>query len=163
MDVKNAFLHGDLHEEVYMHPPPSVTVPPGHAYRLHRALYVLKQATRAWFERFSSVITAAGFIASDHDPALFVHVSEHGRTLLLLYVDDMLITGDDNEYIAFVKARLTEQFMMSNTGPLNYFLGIEVTSTPDGYYVSQQKYLQDLIDRSGLRYSNNSYTHIATY
>ena len=57
-------------------------------------------------------VKAAGFTPSDHDPALFVHVSKHGRTLLLLYVDDMLITGDDNEYIAFVKARLSEQFMI---------------------------------------------------
>jgi len=103
MDVKNAFLHGDLHEEVYMQPPPDVKVPPGYVCRLRRSLYGLKQAPRAWFERFSSVITTHGFIPSDHDPALFVHISARGRTLLLLYVDDMLITGDDHDYIAFVK------------------------------------------------------------
>jgi hypothetical protein len=97
LDVKNAFLHGDLNEEVYMHPPPGVMVPDGHVCRLRRALYGLKQAPRAWFERFTSVVKAAGFTPSDHDPALFVHVSERGRTLLLLYVDDMLITGDDND------------------------------------------------------------------
>jgi len=141
MDAKNAFLHGDLHEEVYMQPPPDVKVPPGYVCRLRRSLYGLKQAPRAWFERFSSVITAAGFIPSDHDPALFVHISARGRTLLLLYVDDMLITGDDHDYIAFVKNRLREQFMMSDLGPLSYFLGIEITSTPDGYYLSQQKYI----------------------
>lgn len=84
MDVKNAFLHGDLHEEVYMEPPPGVEVPSGYIWRLRRALYGLKQAPRAWFARFSSVICAAGFCPSDHDPALFVHTSEHGRTLLLL-------------------------------------------------------------------------------
>lgn len=95
MDVKNAF-HGDLHEEVYMQPPPGVAVPSG---RLCRALYGLKQAPRAWFERFVSVIQAAGFSSSDHDPALFIHISSCGCTLLLLYVDDMLITGDDVEYI----------------------------------------------------------------
>ena len=141
MDVKNAFLHGDLHEEVYMQPPPGVKVPPGYVCRLRRSLYGLKQAPRAWFERFSSVITTAGFIPSDHDPALFVHISARGRTLLLLYVDDMLITGDDHDYIAFVKNRLSEQFMMSDLGPLSYFLGIEITSTHDGYYLSQQKYI----------------------
>ncbi|WVZ93136.1 hypothetical protein U9M48_039142 [Paspalum notatum var. saurae] len=150
LDVKNAFLHGDLHEEVYMQPPPGFKVPDGYVCRLRRALYGLKQAPRAWFERFTLVVKAAGFTPSDHDPALFVHVSERGRTLLLLYVDDMLITGDDDEYIAFVKARLAEQFMMSDLGPLSYFLGIEVTSTPRGYYLSQHKYLQDLIARSGL-------------
>jgi hypothetical protein len=93
MDVKNAFLHGDLTEEVYMQPPPGVVAPPGYVCRLRRALYGLKQAPRAWHERFVSVIQAAGFSPSDHDPALFVHLSPRGRTLLLLYVDDMLITS----------------------------------------------------------------------
>lgn len=110
----------------------------------------LKQAPRAWFERFNSVVCAAGFSPSDHDPALFTHTSEHGRTLLLLYVDDMLITGDDLEYITFVKQRLSEQFMMSDLGPLSYFLGIEVTSAADDYYLSQHRYIEDLISRSGL-------------
>jgi hypothetical protein len=58
------------------------------------------------------VVTAAGFSASAHDPALFVHVSSHGRTLLLFYVDDMIITGDDPEYISFVKAHLSDQFLL---------------------------------------------------
>ena len=75
---------------------------------LRRSLYGLKQAPRAWFERFASVITAASFSPSVHDPALFVDLSARGRTLLLLYVDDMIITGDDLEYIAFVKDHLSE-------------------------------------------------------
>ena len=75
MDVKNAFLHGDLHEEVYMQPPPGVDAPSGHVCRLRRALYGLKQAPRAWFEHFVSLIRAAGFSPSDNDPALFIHVS----------------------------------------------------------------------------------------
>jgi hypothetical protein len=106
MDVKNAFLNGDLREEVYMHPPPGVDTPSGHVCRLRRALYGLKQATRAWFERFISVITATGFSSSEHDPALFVHISPKGRTLLLLYVDDMLTTGDNSEHISHVKQHL---------------------------------------------------------
>jgi len=150
MDVKNAFLHGDLHEEVFMQPPPGVEAPAGHVCRLRKALYGLKQAPRAWFERFSSVVRAAGFSSSDHDPALFVHTSGSGRTLLLLYVDDMLITGDDQKYIAFVKRKLSEQFKMSDLGSLSYFLGIEVDCTDDGYYISQSRYTQDLVARSGL-------------
>jgi hypothetical protein len=58
----------------------------------------------------------------------------------------MLIRGDDSDYISFVKARLSEQFHMSDLGPLSYFLRIEVTSTPDGYYLSQRKYIHDLLD-----------------
>jgi hypothetical protein len=132
-----------------MHSPPGYSVPDDHVCRLRRSLYGLKQAPRVWFERFTSVVTAAGFVASQHDTALFVHTFPRGRALILLYVDDMLITGDDYEYIAFVKACLSEQFHMFDLGPLSYFLGIEVTSTLDGYYLSQRKYINDL-DRAGL-------------
>ena len=87
LDVKNAFLHGDLQQEVYMHPPPGLPSPSGLVCRLRRTLYGLKQAPRAWFARFSSAVTVAGFQPSPHDPALFVYSSSHGRILLLLYVD----------------------------------------------------------------------------
>ncbi|WVZ73920.1 hypothetical protein U9M48_022171 [Paspalum notatum var. saurae] len=119
--VVNAFLNGELREE----PPPGYSVLEGMVCRLRRSLYCLKQAPRAWFQRFAFVVTAAGFSVSAHDPALFVHTSSRGRTLLLLYVDDMIIIGDDPQFIAFVKARLSEQFLMSDLGPLRYFLGIE--------------------------------------
>jgi hypothetical protein len=142
MDVKNAFLHGDLNEEVYMQPPPGVNALPGYVCRLRRALYGLKQAPRAWFERFVSVINAAGFKPSDHDLALFIHLSARGRTLLLLYVDDMLIIGDDAEHISHVKRQLGSQFQMSDLGPLSYFLGIEVMHSVKGFYLSQSKYIQ---------------------
>jgi len=96
------------------------------------------------------VIHAAGFSSSEHDPALFIHISPRGRTLLLLYVDDMLITGDDDEHISFVKKHLGEQFQMSDLGPLSYFLGIEVQNSAQGYSISQSKYIHDLIARSGI-------------
>jgi hypothetical protein len=133
-----------------MQPPPGVAAPFGHVCRLRRALYGLKQAPCAWFERFASAIMAARFLPSHHDSALFIHHSSHGRTLLLLYVDDMLITGDDEAHISSVKRQLGEMFMMSNLGPLSYFLGIEVLHSAKGYYLSQSKYIQDLIARSGL-------------
>jgi hypothetical protein len=150
LDVKNAFLNGELLEDVYMCPPPGYSVSEGVVCHLRRSLYGLKQALRAWFQRFASVVTAAGFFASAHDPALFVHLSSCGRTLLLLYVDDMIITGDDPEYIAFVKARLSDQFLMSDLGHLRYFLGIEISSTSDEFFLSQEKYIQDLLDRASL-------------
>jgi hypothetical protein len=80
------------------------------------------------------VVTAAGFSVSAHDPALFIHVSPRDRTLLLLYVYNMIITSDDPEYIAFIKARLSDQFLMYDLDPLRYFLGIEIYSTPDGFF-----------------------------
>ena len=150
MDVKNAFLHGDLHEKVYMQPPLGVDAPPGYVCRLRRALYGLKQAPRAWFERFASVIQAVGFTPSDHDPSLFIHLSPRDRTLLLLYVDDMLIMGDDAGHISVLKKQLGELFQMSDLGPLSYFLGIEVQHSPKGYFLCQSKYTEDLIGCSGI-------------
>jgi hypothetical protein len=108
LNVKNVFLNGELCEDVYIRPPPGYSVPEGMVCHFRRSLYGLKQAPRAWFQRFAYVVIAASFFTSAHDPALFVHVSPHGKTLLLLYVDDMIITSDDNEYIAFVKARLSD-------------------------------------------------------
>jgi hypothetical protein len=90
------------------------------------------------------VVTAVGFSASAHDPILFVHVSPRGQTLLF-YMDNMIITSDDPEYITFVKAHLSDQVLMSDLGPLRYFLGIEI-STLDGFFLSQEKYIQDLLD-----------------
>jgi hypothetical protein len=96
------------------------------------------------------VITVAGFSASAHDPVLFVHTSSRGRTLLLLYVDDMIIIGDDSKYIAFIRACLTEQFLMYDLVPLCYFLGIEFSSSSESFYLSQEKHILDLLDRASL-------------
>jgi hypothetical protein len=90
LDVKNVFLNGELHEDVYMRPPPGYFVPEGMVCHIHRSLYGLKQTPQAWFQHFASVVTAVGFSASVQDLALFVHVSPRGRTLLLLYVDDIV-------------------------------------------------------------------------
>jgi hypothetical protein len=159
LDVKNAFLNGELREDIYMHPPPGYSIPEGMVCHLHRSLYGLKQAPHTWFQHFASVVTAAGFSTSAHDLALFVHVSPRGRTLLPLYMDDMIITGDDPKYIAFVKARLSDQFLMSNLGPLRYFLGIEI-STPEGFFLYQEKYIQDLLDRASLTDHRTPETHM---
>jgi hypothetical protein len=82
-----------------MQPPPGYSVPDGIVCRLQRSLYGLRQAPHAWFERFTFVVTATGFSPSFHDLAIFVHTSPRGRTFLLLYIDDMIIIGDDPEYI----------------------------------------------------------------
>jgi hypothetical protein len=150
LDVNNAFLNGELCEDIYMRPPPGYSVPEGMVCHICRSLYGLKQAPRTWFQCFASVVIAAGFSTSTHNPALFVHVSPRGRTLFILYVDDMIITGDDPEYIAFVKAHLIDQFLMSDLGPLRYFLGIEISSTSEGFFLSQEKYIQDLLDHASL-------------
>ena len=95
MDVKNAFLNGNLSEEIYMQPPPGLSVESNKVCHLQRALYGLKQALRAWLAKFSSTISRLGYMASHYDSALFLRRTDKGTILLLLYVDDMIITGDD--------------------------------------------------------------------
>ena len=153
MDVKNDFLNGELSEEVYMKLPPGYSQPPGFPHRvcrLQRALYGLKQAPQAWFEKFSSTISQHGFSGSSFDTAVFLRQSDHGITILLLYVDDMIITGDDMQSIQDLKLFIGRQFEMKDLGPLNYFLGIEVSSSADGYYLTQAKYTLYLISRASI-------------
>ena len=95
MDVKNAFLNGDLSEEVYMQPPPSLSIEPNKVCHLQRALYGLKQAPWAWFAKFSYIISRLGYMASHYDSALFFRRTNKCTILLLFYMDDMIITGDD--------------------------------------------------------------------
>ncbi|GKV30597.1 hypothetical protein SLEP1_g39391 [Rubroshorea leprosula] len=150
MDVKNAFLHGNLKETVYMKPPLGYSHSKSMVCKLKRSLYGLKQAPRAWFERFRQVIVDAGYVQSSHDYSLFMHNSPQGVTLLLIYVDDMLITGSNKEGIAKLKELLCRSFQMKDLGPLTYFLGLEVHSSSRGYAVNQRKYVLDLIQFANL-------------
>ncbi|XP_057487612.1 uncharacterized mitochondrial protein AtMg00810-like [Actinidia eriantha] len=150
MDVKNAFLNGDLQEEVYMTPLPGVFHNPEEVCKLKKALYGLKQAPRAWFKKFSIVITSLSFRSSNHDSALFIKVTIAGHILLLLYIDDMVITGDDVAEIDRLKLELTSRFEMKDLGPLRYFLGIEVAFSPKGYLLSQSKYIADILEHACL-------------
>ncbi|KAL0550370.1 hypothetical protein IC582_014879 [Cucumis melo] len=158
MDVKNAFLNGILSEEVYMKPPPGTSSPPHKVCLLRRALYGLKQAPRAWFATFSSTITQLGFTSSPHDTALFTRHTPQGIVLLLLYVDDMIITGNDPHAISDLQHYLGQHFEMKDLGSLNYFLGLEVSRRSDGYLLSQAKYASDLLARSGITDSNTAST-----
>ncbi|XP_058770683.1 uncharacterized mitochondrial protein AtMg00810-like [Vicia villosa] len=150
MDVKNAFLNGELQEEVYMVPPQGVSHNQGEVCKLKKALYGLKQAPRAWFGKFTTVITSIRFRSSDHDSALFVKTTHHGLILLLLYIDDMIITGDDTDGINDLKLQLSKQFEMKDLGTLRYFLGIEVAYSPRGYLLSQSKYISNILEQARL-------------
>uniref|UniRef100_A0A2N9G7K3 CCHC-type domain-containing protein n=1 Tax=Fagus sylvatica TaxID=28930 RepID=A0A2N9G7K3_FAGSY len=148
--LRMPFLNGELTEEVYMQAPPGYSDCPDKVCLLRRALYGLKQAPRAWFAKFSSIVHQFGFSSSSHDTALFIRRSDKGMILLLLYVDDMIITGDDHSGISDFKLFLHQQFEMKDLGHLSYFLGLEVSSDSTGYYLSQAKYASDLLSRTGL-------------
>ncbi|XP_028124053.1 uncharacterized protein LOC114321104 [Camellia sinensis] len=133
-----------------MQPPPGSSIPPSKVYKLRRALYGLKQAPRAWFAKFSSTIHDFGFSSSAYDSALFIRKTECGTILLFLYVDDMIITGDDTVGISSLKQFLSRQFEMKDLGLLSYFLNLEISHDPSSYFLSQAKYTSDLLAHASL-------------
>lgn len=151
LDVKNAFLHGELKEEIYMKLPTGMTITaPNAVCKLRRSLYGLKQAPRAWFEKFRSTILHFSFTQSQYDSSLFFQQTTIGMVFLLVYVDDIIITGDDKGMITKLQSMLHSTFQMKDLGHLTYFLGLEVHSRNHGLFLNQHKYIQDLIELAGL-------------
>ncbi|KAJ9539426.1 hypothetical protein OSB04_032159 [Centaurea solstitialis] len=144
-DVKNAFLHGELKEEVYMEAPPgfSDNFKTGEVCRLKKSLYGLKQSPRAWFGRFTLAMKKYGFKQSNSDHTLFLKRKGKFVTCLIIYVDDMIITGNDKEEITKLKEGLFTEFEMKDLGELKYFLGIEVLRSKQGIFICQKKYVLD--------------------
>ncbi|GKA44030.1 ribonuclease H-like domain-containing protein [Tanacetum coccineum] len=128
LDVKNAFLNGDLSETVYMHRPPSFVDAkfPNHVCHLQRSLYGLKQAPRAWFQRFAGYATRPEFYHSRCDSSLFFYRHGSQVTYLLLYVDDIILTTSSTAFLQQLIDSLHRKFDMTDLGALNYFLGISV-------------------------------------
>ena len=136
-DVKNAFLHGDLAEEVYMQQPPEFTLgPPGTVCRLQKSLYGRKQSLRMWFGRFNFVMKAQGYTQSNGNATLFFCHSPIGVSILAVYVDDILITGSDAAEACRLGDSLAKEFKIKALGPLCYFLGLEVVYSTHGIFVS---------------------------
>ncbi|XP_049936825.1 retrovirus-related Pol polyprotein from transposon RE2 isoform X2 [Nymphaea colorata] len=148
LDVKNAFLNGHLEEEVYMSMPPGY-VQSGKCCHLKKALYGLKQSPRAWFERLRIVMKTNGYKQGNCDHTLFIKQRDGLVSLLLVYVDDMIVTGDDEEEKRKMKERLAAEFDLKDLGKLRYFLGIEIARSETGLVISQRKYTLDLLKETG--------------
>jgi Reverse transcriptase (RNA-dependent DNA polymerase) len=150
MDVKNAFLHGELEEEVYMDVPPGLLVPEKDAVcRLRKSIYGLKQSPRAWYGKLSSALIKVGYKKSNADSSMFTYVSDKGIVIILIYVDDLVITGSDQLGIDSLKVHLRTEFDIKDLGYLRYFLGIEIARSHKGLFLSQRKYVLDLLKESG--------------
>lgn len=129
LDIKNAFLNGDLEEEVYMQIPPGLesSSTANMVCRLRKSLYGLKQSPRAWFDRLTRVVNKDGFNQCQSDHTMFVKHSMEGKVaLFIVYVDDIVITGNDYDQIDHLKGLLATEFEVKDLGQLKYFLGMEV-------------------------------------
>ncbi|KAG7556870.1 Retrotransposon gag domain [Arabidopsis suecica] len=151
MDVKNAFLQGELEEEVYMKPPPGLEDhnAPGKVFKLKKAIYGLKQSPRAWYHKLSTTLLKRGFKKSEADNTLFTLPSKEGIVVILVYVDDIIISGNDKVGIQETKTFLKSVFDIKDLGELKYFLGIEVCRSKEGLFLSQRKYTLDLLSQVG--------------
>lgn len=151
LDVSNAFLHGVINGEVYMRQPIGYKDPdhPQFVCKLSKALYGLRQAPRAWYSIFSGFLLQQGFIQSKVDSSLFIKTAAEGVTLVLIYVDDILITGSLSSYITELIQLLCSKFVMKDLGNLSYFLGIEVLHHVPNLLLSQTKYATDLLVKAG--------------
>lgn len=152
LDVNNAFLNGQLHEDVYMQQPQGfIQGESTLVCKLHKAIYGLKQSPRAWYESLTNTLISFGFQQSKCDPSLLIF-NKHGCCLLILiYVDDIIITGSSNTAINLIVNKLNDTFSLKQLGTLEYFLGIECKLTPSGaLHLSQAKYIRDILHRAGM-------------
>lgn len=152
LDVKNAFLHGTLNETVYMEQPPGFVHSQYDQYvcLLQKSLYGLRQAPRAWYDKFSNFLLEVGFFCSSTDPSLFILHQGQETILLLLYVDDIILTGSSEQLLQTFIHSLSVKFHMKDLGQLHYFLGIEATRTSTELFLCQTKYALDLLSRANM-------------
>jgi hypothetical protein len=164
MDVKSAFLHGELEEEIYMEQPVGfVTAGSEHLVcRLQKALYGLKQASRAWNMQFHGVLCDLGFTRTYSDAGVYVyHLQEGGDTLfMILYVDDITILGSSLSKINDLKASLSSRYEMTDLGEIQSYLGVNITRDRANrtMEINQSDYIRDVVERFGMLDSNPVYT-----
>lgn len=160
MDVTNAFLHGNLDEEIYMKMPQGysgigsriaastnqLSGPRSQLVcKLKKSLYGLRQSPRLWFDKLSLTLLSLGYEQSKADYSLFVSQDGSSSTLVLVYVDDLLISGNNQSSVDQLKVMLSQSFHMKDLGPVSYFLGLEIERSAAGFFLSQRKYVIDLL------------------
>ncbi|PKU82870.1 Retrovirus-related Pol polyprotein from transposon TNT 1-94 [Dendrobium catenatum] len=147
LDISNAFLHGDLHEDVYMRQPPGFTDPtsPNAVCKLQKSLYGLKQAPRQWFEKLTQFLLARGFRFSRSDPSLLILTIQNIQIFFLIYVDDILVTGNDSQAIQTLLTDLRTTFALKQLGDIALFLGIQTIRTPEGLFLTQHHYAEKIL------------------
>ncbi|PKU60575.1 Retrovirus-related Pol polyprotein from transposon TNT 1-94 [Dendrobium catenatum] len=152
LDVSNAFLHGLLTDTVYMSQPRGFVNHnyPNYVCRLQKLIYGLRQAPRQWYTTFTQFLLTIGFEYSKANPSLLTLHQNQTRIFLLFYVDDILVTGNNDEAISTVLTKLHSKFNMKNLGPAHHFLDIKIQSLKDKYFLSQSYYALSILNSVNL-------------
>nr|AAU10766.1 putative polyprotein [Oryza sativa Japonica Group] len=147
MDVKSAFLNGFTQEEVYVKQPPGFENPdfPNHVFKLSKVLYGLKQAPRAWYDRLKNFLLTKGFTMGNVDKTLFVLKHGYNQLFVQIYVDDIIFGYSTHALVVDFAEIMRREFEMSMMGELSYILGLQIKQTPQGTFVHQTKYTNDLL------------------
>jgi hypothetical protein len=151
LDVKLAFLNGELKEEVYVEQPQGFVIQgeEGKVYKLRKALYGLKQAPRAWYSHIDNSFNESGFKRSKNELTLYVnHQGNVNLLIVALYVDDLILTGSSTEMIEEFKKEMVKKYEMSDMGLLHYFLCIEVYQDKEEVFISQKMYVEKILKNS---------------
>lgn len=151
LDIKNAFHHGDRNEERYMVQPLGF-IAQGEdktVCKLRKILYGLKQSPRAWFGKFSQTLEIFGINKCKSDHSVFHKTSKQGIILLVVHMDDIVITENDEEGITSLKQFIHTHLQTKDLGELKYFLGVEVIRSNNGIFLCQRKYILDLLTETG--------------
>ncbi|GJT06453.1 retrovirus-related pol polyprotein from transposon TNT 1-94 [Tanacetum coccineum] len=156
MDVKTAFLNGDLQEEVFVSQPEGFEDQdnPTHVYRLKKALYGLKQAPRAWYDTLSKFLLANNFFKGAVDPTLFTRKSGKHILLVQIYVDDIIFASTDHNACNIFSKEMSSKFQMSMMGQMSFFLGLQVSQSPGGIFINQAKYALKTLKNNGMDLSD---------
>ncbi|GJZ58899.1 putative ribonuclease H-like domain-containing protein [Tanacetum coccineum] len=153
MDVKSAFLYGNITEEVYVKQPPGFEDPahPNKVYRVVKALYGLHQAPRAWYERLSTFLLKHGYRRGAIDKTLFIKKDRRDIMLVQVYVDDIIFGSTKSSMVKDFEELMQKEFKMSSMGELTFFLGLQVKQTTAGIFLSQDKYVKDILNKFDFR------------
>ena len=162
LDVKTAFLHGDLKEVVFVSQPKGFEVKGQEhkVYKLHKALYGLRQAPRAWNEKLNKVLEKLKFKRCSKEPSLYRKQEKDRLVLVAVYVDDLLVTGSDHAMIGEFKREMSSNFEMNDLGLLTYYLGIEVRQEKGRITLSQGRYASKILCETGMNECNATQTHM---
>ncbi|KAL5769249.1 hypothetical protein ACOSQ2_016032 [Xanthoceras sorbifolium] len=155
LDVKTAFLHGDLEEEIYMRQPEGFKEAGKEnlVCRLKKSLYGLKQAPRQWYKKFDSFMSSSGFTRCQADHCCYIKRFDNSFIILLLYVDDMLVAGSDMQEIMNLKRELSKQFAMKDLGAAKQILGMRIKrdTKSETLLLSQAEYIKKVLSRFNMQ------------